>query len=98
MKLYRCNVCNKVEPWGPRWASYSSWLLDETQAGLAAITCCTRCQKEATKRLEDGTWVMPVVRQRGYTSKITKPQKGYAGQESQEELLRKYNEQHVEVE
>jgi hypothetical protein len=76
--IYRCDICGKVEPWGPTWTRYSSIAHDETcRKGEIPTACSEPCKAELARRVDAGEIVLPKLRSAGYYMYVSKPGKGY---------------------
>lgn len=89
-RLHMCNVCGFVGPWSPKWASYSSLLIDDYDNRLALRVCSDKCAKILTAKLKSGKIALPVLSHHGDLSELKKPQVGYGRQPTQDELHAKW--------
>jgi hypothetical protein len=77
-RIHRCDICGKVEPWGPTWTRYTSLMHDETcRAEEIPSACSEPCHVELERRVTAGEIALPKLRSAGYYSYVSKPGKGY---------------------
>lgn len=94
MKLWKCSICGKVAFWGDGWSHYSSPLMEDECPQWIPVMCGPRCVAEFKTGVSNGTIVVPVLKARGYTVKMTVQPKGYAPQPKQRDLLEQWNMEH----
>jgi len=76
-RLYRCDICKKVDYWGDNWVQYGSIIMAEEIPQDMPTMCSEDCKEVFEQKLENGEIQVPVVTPRGYQVTIKGERKGY---------------------
>ena len=74
---YQCDVCHKVDVWGPEWSKYSSLDLDETCPGDVPTACSDACAQTMLDNIRSGKWKLPKLQSNGHYSNVIAERRGY---------------------
>jgi hypothetical protein len=94
MKLWQCSLCGKVGLWGPTWASFSSFIVDDEWPSHRVIACSQVCQEKAEAGHKAGTIVLPKFKRNGPLPRMTRGPVGYKPQPDQRTLVKIWNDEH----
>jgi hypothetical protein len=88
--LYQCSVCRAIRETDEQSLTFGSRALHEEFPRECVYACSEKCIFIARRRLETGTWNLPVLRPAfaGSGHDIARPGRGYAAQPLQSALVR----------
>ena len=76
-RIWKCDNCKKEGVWGSSWSHYGSQLHIEESPEDLLTACSDVCMEIIMMKVDQGKFVLPKLKSRGYTVKWIKDRQGY---------------------